>query len=263
MTPDEDHHLASDLARQTGELLLELRNRVLDQDDSERRAYDGYDYWGGGVTGSLRWEGDQAAHEFLMKELSRLRPDDAVLSEEGRDDRSRLNADRVWIVDPLDGSNDYPNPNSSEWAVHVALVVDGEPVAGAVSVPGQNQVYSTLMSPTTRPTARDKPLILSGRSAVRAARIVAAEIGADVATCGSAGVKAMAVVSGVADLYVHGGWMYEWDSCAPEVVARAAGLDVSNLAGERIEYNKSYPEIAGFMVSRPEFTEAAIEALGS
>jgi len=249
---DDDHHLASDLARQAGALLLQLR------DDAIEESGGGYHH-----ASQLRWDGDRQAHLFLTAALARLRPDDAVLSEEGRDNSERLTAERLWIVDPLDGSNDYPNPASGEWAVHVALVENGRPTAGAVSVPARNQLYSTLMCPTTQSTPREQPLILSGRSAVRAARLVANQLGGQVATCGSAGVKAMAVVAGTADAYVHGGWMYEWDSCAPEVVAQAAGLHVSNLEGDEIEYNKPFPEIAGFLVSRPEIADDVLAALST
>ena len=211
----DDHAVAIDVARRAGDVLVDL----LRSPDLDRR-------WGG-----LEYEGDARAHRFIMGELRRLRPDDAILSEEGADDRSRVERQRVWIVDPLDGSSDYGY--SPHWSVHVALTVGGEPVAGAVAVPGWETTWGTDPAPATVPAeveAGEAPRVVVARSRSRfdGARLQH-QLGADIYTVGSAGVKAMAVVRGEVDAYVHGGGLYEWDSCAPVAVARAAGLE--HLAG--------------------------------
>ena len=178
------------------------------------------------------------------------------MSEEGADDRRRLDAERCWIVDPLDGTYDYPFADSIEWAVHVAIVERGAPVAAAVAVPGMGQVFATDdgTGPADR-TERDEPLVVSGRSAGYAAAAVAEELGGRLTACGSAGVKAMLVVSGAVDVYVHSSGLWEWDVCAPAAVAEANGLVVTDIDGDPIVYNKSRPVVRGLVISRPEFAE--------
>ena len=127
-----------------------------------------------------------------------MRPDGAILSEEGADDRSRAGKERVWIVDPLDGSSDYGY--SPHWSVHVALVVEGEPTVGAVAVPGWETTWGTDPAPQRVPAgveSGEAPRIVVSRSRSRfdGSRLQAA-LGADIYTVGSAGVKAMAVVRG-------------------------------------------------------------------
>jgi 3'(2'), 5'-bisphosphate nucleotidase len=202
------------------------------------------------------------AHELLVELLAEHRPDDMVMSEEGTDDRRRLDSDRCWIVDPLDGTYDYPFPDSIEWAVHVAIVERGVPTAASVSVPGMGQVFATDDSPGPADrTERDAPLVVSGRSAGYAAAAVAEELGGRLTACGSAGVKAMLVVSGAVDVYVHSSGLWEWDVCAPAAVAAANGLVVSDIDGDPIVYNKSRPIVRGLVISRPEFADATRAAL--
>ncbi len=183
------------------------------------------------------------------------------MSEEGKDDRRRLDAARTWIVDPLDGTHDYPFLDSMEWAVHVALVEDQRPTAAAVAVPGLDQVFATDLDGPGEPSERNEPLVISGRSNAYLASEVADEIGGKVTACGSSGVKAMLVVSGAVDVYVHGSGLYEWDVCAPAAVAEALGMVVTDLEGNEILYNKSQPIVRGFVVARPEFAEATRETL--
>ena len=244
--PLDDHAVAGLLAREAGDLLLDLRGRSL---------ADGVSGW------RLQSLGDRAAHEHLVGRLAELRPDDAVLSEEGADDRSRLTAERTWIIDPWDGTQDYPRVGSAEWAVHVALVIDGRPVAGAVSVPANGGLYGTLQSPLPTPTRRERPIVVTSRSQWGHAEDVAAALGGEVHAFGSAGAKAMAVVSGVADVYVHPSGLYEWDVCAPAAVAAAAGLDVTGVDGSDLVFNKARPVVPGLLISRPEYTERARAAL--
>ncbi len=241
-----DHELAGLLAQEAGDVLLGVL--------AEGRA-------GGWTPSQIQDQGDHRAHEHLMARLSELRPEDAVLSEEGSDDRARLGIDRVWIIDPLDGTRDFARAGSVEWAVHVALVEDGVPTAAAVSLPPSGGLYGTWVSVVDRTSNRDRPIIVTSRSQWGEAEEVAAAIGGVVRSCGSAGVKAMAVVSGAVDVYVHPSGLYEWDACAPAGVAMAAGLDVSGIDGSQLVFNKPRPVVAGLVVSSPEYTDRVLSAL--
>jgi 3'(2'), 5'-bisphosphate nucleotidase len=214
----------------------------------------------------LRKAGDLSAHEFLMTELARLRPGDAVLSEEGKDDLARLSAPRVWIVDPLDGTREFGEPGRTDWAVHVALWEQGDLAAGAVALPAKGLALSTAdYAAGPAPTAPFPALIrdsagqvtlpaglriLVSRSRPPAfVQRLAADIGAELVPMGSAGAKAAAVVRGEYDAYIHGGGQYEWDSAAPVAVARAAGLHTSRIDGSALVYNQADVSIPDILVS--------------
>ena len=243
----DDHTVAAWIADATGAMLVDL---VRTQDYDRR--------WGG-----LEYEGDRRAHQMIVRELARLRPDDMVLSEEGRDDRSRVDHSRVWIVDPLDGSSDYGY--SPHWSVHVALVSDGAPIAGAVAIPGWETTWATDPAPDAVPAeveAGEAPRIVVSRSRSRFDGYrLQDEIGAEIYTVGSAGVKAMAVVRGEVDAYVHGGGLYEWDSCAPVAVARAAGLVCCHLDGSELRFNKTDPWSPGLVISRPGLVDEIVSVM--
>ena len=246
MTEFDDHALAERIATETGEMLVEL----LEDPNADGRGWS-----------SIEYAGDRSAHDLIVRRLHEHRPADMVLSEEGRDDRARLDADRVWIVDPLDGSSDYGW--SDNWSVHVALVQDGQPIAGAVAVPGWDTTWAT--EPTPRPIMSrvgEVPRVLVSRSRRHIdGRLLSEALGAEVIAVGSAGVKAMAVVRGEVDAYVHGGGLYEWDSCAPVAVARAAGLATCRLDGSELWFNKADPWSPGLIICRPEFREAIVDAM--
>ncbi len=244
----DDHELAGRLAHEVGVALLALRTESLAE---------GRSMW------ELEMMGDQIAHELLVERIKDVRPDDIVLSEEGADDRRRLDADRVWIVDPLDGTVDYGSRSGDNFAVHVALVVDCQPVAAAVSVPARSMLYGTRMSPLPGPPVRERPLVIAGRSQARTGAVVARALGGEVVVAGSAGLKATAVVGGEADVYVHGSGLWEWDACAPAAVARAAGLHVSGADGSYLVFNQPRPVVPGLVVSRPEYARAVLAALGA
>ena len=168
----------------------------------------------------------------------------------------------MWIIDPLDGTRDYGLRGSVEWAVHVALVVAGRPVAAAVALPALGTLYGTLQDRVDGAVSgNDRPVVITSRSQWGEAEEVAAAIGGVVRNVGSAGVKAMAVVAGSADVYVHPSGLYEWDACAPAAVAAAAGLDVSGVDGSDLVFNKPRPVVPGLLVSRPEYTAATRRAL--
>ena len=239
-----DHDMAADLATSAGALLLQVRARELPDAAARKDA------------------GDAEAHRFLLDRLTAERPADAVLSEEGADDAARLDADRVWIVDPLDGTREFSELDRVDWAVHVALWEAGELVAGAVALPAEGVTLSTAQ-PNTVPARPEGPLRLAvSRSRPPAlVQTLAAALGAELVPMGSAGVKAMAVVRGQADAYVHGGGQYEWDSAAPVAVARASGLHTSRLDGSPLVYNQADPWLPDLIICRPELAGRLLAAL--
>ena len=238
-----DHALAARLAHDCGQRLLDLL-----RDPSAPQG------WG------LEDAGDRLAHEFLTQELARLRPDDAVLSEEGRDDRRRLEAERVWILDPLDGSYDFGVTGA--WSVHVALCEGGVPAVGAVSVPAWGTTFATRPPPEPTMCRVGRRRIVVARSRGHTdGRMLADSVDAEVVSMGSAGVKAMAVVRGEMDAYVHAGGLYEWDTCAPAAVALAAGLHASCADGSPLRFNNARPHTPGLVICRPDFADEVLEAL--
>lgn len=246
----EDHQLAAHVADRAGALLVDLRARLV----------------GEGVEAAvLKAEGDRQAHLLIMEALAgRIASGDAVLSEEGTDDDARLRAARTWIVDPLDGTREFGEPPRTDWAVHVALVIEGRPVAGAVALPALGLTLATRPVPPPPPPAPSVIRVIVSRSRPPAAATWLAErLGADLVEMGSAGAKAMAVVRGEADVYAHSGGQYEWDSCAPVAVAAAAGLHVSRLDGSPLRYNNADPYLPDLLICRAELATSALEALAS
>jgi 3'(2'), 5'-bisphosphate nucleotidase len=209
---------------------------------------------------ALKAAGDRASHEWLMTELAVRFPDDAVLSEEGKDDPARLDSRRVWIVDPLDGTREFGEPPRVDWAVHVALAVDGVVAAGAVALPAEGTTLGTARPPVLPPAPPRAPRILVSRSRpTEHASRLARHIGGELVAMGSAGAKAMAVVRGQADVYAHSGGQYEWDSAAPVAVAAAAGLHVSRLDGSPLRYNQPNPWLPDLLICRPDLAGAIID----
>jgi 3'(2'), 5'-bisphosphate nucleotidase len=244
---ETDAELATRLAIEAGQLLVELRADLTSR---------------GAPSWQVMDNGDLASHRFLLDELRTARPDDAVLSEEGVEDPRRFTADRVWIVDPLDGTNEFGERGRHDWAVHVALWSRDHFVAAAVSLPALDLVFATDPAPLLPPQQRDLPRVVTSRTRnPPAAVIVANALGADAVRLGSAGAKAMAVVVGEADIYVHDGGMYQWDSAAPAAVAEAAGLHVSRVDGSPLVYNARDAWLPDFLVCRKEHAEGVMTAL--
>jgi 3'(2'), 5'-bisphosphate nucleotidase len=244
-----DHEVATDVATRAGEVLLRLREGVGDT---------AHEWW------SLRDEGDWSAHKFIVEALAELRPGDKVLSEEGMEDRSRLGADRVWIVDPLDGTREFGERGRVDWAVHVALVDGaGRPLAAAVALPAMGMTLSTVPPPVLPPPREGRIRVIVSRSRPPAVAMRVAEaFDAELVTMGSAGAKAMAVVMGEADIYAHAGGMYEWDNCAPTAVAAAAGLHASRINGSELIFNRSDPWSPDLLICRPELARPVLDVLG-
>jgi 3'(2'), 5'-bisphosphate nucleotidase len=261
MTTDDDR-LARDLASEAGRLLLALRAE-------------------GGEPAALRNAGDRKSHEFLAARLAELRPQDAVLSEEGRDDLGRLSADRVWIVDPLDGTREFGEPGRTDWAVHVALWERraaqgaGDLTAGAVALPAQGRVLSTLDLPAPKeangaagagapgssaPTGRLR-IVVSRTRAPRFVQDISELINVELVPWGSAGAKVATVVCGETDAYIHGGGFYEWDTAAPVAVARAAGLHASRIDGSALAYNQVDLLMPDILVCRPALAGSLLQAI--
>ena len=245
----DDHRLAAELAAGAGELLVELRSELAAR---------------GAPAPVLKAEGDRRAHRFLADRLAAARPGDAVLSEEAPDDRARLGADRVWIIDPLDGTREFSEPPRADWAVHVALVVGQRPVAGAVALPAAGLTLSTLAAPELPASGGGPPRLAASRNRITFPVLAAAEaLGAELVLMGSAGAKAMAVVQGQADAYLHSGGQWEWDSCAPVAVAAAAGCFASRLDGSELRYNQPDPYLPDLLICRQELASALLEAVGA
>ena len=244
---ETDAALATRVAREAGQLLVGLREQLWS---------DGAHYW------EVMDEGDAVSHRFIADELRRWRPDDAVLDEEGREDPRRFVSDRVWIIDPLDGTREFGEPGRHDWAVHVALWDRDHFAAGAVSLPAVDLVLATDPPPTLPDRVRPRPRIITSRNRTPyAAVLVANALGCDAVRLGSAGAKAMAVVLGEADVYVHDGGMYQWDSAAPAAVALAAGLHVSRVDGSPIVYNLRDPWLPDVLICRQELAADVLRAL--
>jgi 3'(2'), 5'-bisphosphate nucleotidase len=242
----DDHLLAAWLAEQAGERLLEVRAQGLEGKE-------------------LKDAGDKAAHELLMDLVATYRPDDAVLSEEAlesaADKSARLTAERVWIIDPLDGTREFSEPPRDDWAVHVALWSNGDLIAGAVAQPAlaasdTQSTFHTGAAPVVPARTSDRIRIAVSRSRPPAfVAALAEELDAELVPMGSAGVKMMSVVRDISDAYVHAGGQYEWDSAAPVAVARAAGLFTSRVDGSPLVYNQEDVYLPDVIVCRPELAD--------
>ena len=232
----DDAELAAHLAQTAGRLLLEVR--------------------GAGVMSlkGLGRAGDATANQFLIHALRELRPEDGLLSEEEKDNPDRLGKSRVWIVDPVDGTREYGEART-DWAVHVALTIDGRPVVGAVALPGLGLTLRTDRIAAI-PPAPDRLRMLVSRTRPAAEAVAVAEtLGAELGRMGSAGAKGMAVVRGEADIYLHTGGQYEWDSCAPAAVALAHGLHCSRVDGSELVYNNVDTYMPDLLICRPEHAD--------
>ncbi|WP_045824048.1 3'(2'),5'-bisphosphate nucleotidase CysQ [Williamsia herbipolensis] len=236
-----DVELAARLARGAGEVLVAARHRSL-------------------LTGRMLGDvGDAVAQAWIAAALATHRPYDAILSEEARDSGARLRSERVWIIDPLDGTREYAS-GRDDWAVHIALTVDGAPTDCAVSLPATGELFRTdEVSQADEPSGR---LVVSRYGLNYDTAWVADRLSLRPYSVGSAGAKAMAVVRGDADAYVHGTGQYEWDNCAPIGVALAAGLHCSRFDGSPVVYNRSRPYVRDFVICRSDIADEMLSALG-
>lgn len=235
-----DAELAAHLAEQAGKILLAVRGSGL---------------FSGKALGKA---GDQTANQFLCHALREQRPDDGLLSEEEKDNAERLTKSRVWIIDPVDGTREY-GEERTDWAVHVALAIDGVPIIGAVALPGLGEVLRSD-APQALPAAATKPRMVVSRTRPAAEAVMVAEkLGADLVPMGSAGAKAMAIVRGEAEIYLHTGGQYEWDSCAPAAVAAAHGLHISRVDGSPLIYNQADTYMPDLLICRPDYARQVLQ----
>jgi len=235
-----DGELAAALAQAAGRLLLEVRASGL-------------------VTGkALGQAGDQTANCFLVHAIRAQRPEDGLLSEELRDTPERLGKKRVWIVDPVDGTREYGEARS-DWAVHVALAIDGAPVIGAVALPGLDGVLRSDRPVPLPPAPARLRMVVSRTRPAAEALAVAQALDAELVPMGSAGAKAMAIIRGEADIYLHSGGQYEWDSCAPVAVALAHGLHCSRIDGSPLVYNRADVSLPDLLICRKEHAARVLD----
>ncbi|MEU8422422.1 inositol monophosphatase family protein [Micromonospora sp. NPDC048835] len=267
--PMIDGAFARWLASRAGQALLDLRTEM-----------------GFADAGALKSAGDKVSHDLIRTELAKWRPGDAVLSEEDEGSRlawaaevntgavSRLNADRVWIIDPLDGTREFSEEGRSDWAVHVALWARNAPsphglVAGAVGLPAQHRVLGTDYPPAYPPmtveaaTAGERKIRLAASRSRPPVFLtdLAEDVGAHLVPMGSAGAKIAAVVTGEVDAYIHAGGQYEWDSAAPVAVATATGLHASRIDGSALKYNEADPRLPDLLVCRKDLATRLLAAL--
>lgn len=242
-----DAALAADLAEDAGRLLLAVREEV------------GFDY-----PPALGDAGDVRANALILKRLRAERPGDAVLSEEAHDDLQRLHADRVWIIDPLDGTREFSTPYRDDWAVHVALWQrtggpDGTITDAAVALPALGEVHrsDTVTAPAAQ---RSGPIRITASSNRPPAVLywLRDRLDIEFVRIGSAGAKAMSVVRGDVDAYIHAGGQWEWDSAAPAGVVQAAGLHATRLDGSPLRYNRPNPYLPDLLMSRPDVADVLL-----
>ncbi|MGV3556201.1 MAG: 3'(2'),5'-bisphosphate nucleotidase CysQ [Croceibacterium sp.] len=237
-----DHELAAHLAEEAGRILLQVRESGKHHGKELGRA------------------GDAEANAVLVAALRELRPDDGLLSEEEKDNPARLAKERVWIVDPVDGTREY-GEGRTDWAVHVALAIGGRPEIGAVALPGLGEVLRTDAPAAVPPPPERLRMVVSRTRPAAEALAVAEALGAELVPMGSAGAKAMAVVRGEADIYLHSGGQYEWDSCAPAAVALAHGLHASRIDGRPLAYNQADTYLPDLLICRKEHANPVLEML--
>ncbi|KOX05668.1 inositol monophosphatase family protein [Micromonospora profundi] len=267
--PMIDGAFARWLASRAGQALLALREEL-----------------GFADAGALKSAGDKVSHDLIRTELAKWRPGDAVLSEEDEGSRlawaaevnaeavSRLAADRVWIIDPLDGTREFSEEGRSDWAVHIALWARNAPsghglVAGAVGLPAQHRVLGTDYPPAYPPmtveaaTAGERKIRLAASRSRPPVFLtdLAEDVGAHLVPMGSAGAKIAAVVTGEVDAYIHAGGQYEWDSAAPVAVATATGLHASRIDGSALRYNEADPRLPDLLVCRKDLASRLLAAL--
>lgn len=244
MSSMTDCDLAAHLADQAGKILLQVRASGMFSGKSLGKA------------------GDQTANQFLVHALREQRPNDGLLSEEEKDNPERLANSRVWIVDPVDGTREYGEART-DWAVHVALAIDGVATIGAVALPGLDLVLKTDKPVAVPPPPSRLRMVVSRSRPAKEAVEVAQRLGAELVEMGSAGAKAMAVIRGEADIYLHSGGQYEWDSCAPAAVAIAHGLHASRIDGTPLRYNRRDVYMPDLLICRHEHAGPVLSILQS
>ncbi len=239
-----DAELAAQLAQAAGQLLLQIRDAGAASEQARGKA------------------GDEAANRFLVDAIRAARPSDGLLSEEEKDNHERLTHSRVWIIDPVDGTREF-GERRSDWAVHVGLAIGGVAAVGAVALPALNLVLRTDQPVAVAPPPPRLRMLVSRTRPAAEAVAVAERLGAELIAMGSAGAKAMAVVRGEADIYLHTGGQYEWDSCAPVAVALAHGLHCSRVDGSPLIYNQADTYMPDLLICHQDHAEQVLALIRS
>jgi 3'(2'), 5'-bisphosphate nucleotidase len=234
-----DADLAAHLADVAGKILIQVRASGMFEGKSLGKA------------------GDQTANQFLVHALREQRPEDGLLSEEEKDNLARLDKSRVWIVDPVDGTREY-GEERTDWAVHVGMAVDGAPAMGAVALPGLGLVLRSDQPRDVPAGPETLRMVVSRTRPAKEATEVAERLGAELVPMGSAGAKAMSIILGDADIYLHSGGQYEWDSCAPVAVALGHGLHCSRIDGSPLVYNQQDTYMPDLLICRKEHAEEVL-----
>jgi 3'(2'), 5'-bisphosphate nucleotidase len=240
----DDGNLAARLAEEAGRILLQVRGSGLFEGKALGKA------------------GDQTANRFLVEALKAQRPSDGLLSEEEKDSPERLSKERVWIIDPVDGTREYGEART-DWAVHVGLAIGGKPLLGAVALPDCGVVLRSDQAGTVPAPPDVLRMVVSRTRPAAEAVEVAARLGAELVPMGSAGAKAMAIVRGEADIYLHSGGQYEWDNCAPAAVALGWGLHCSRIDGSALVYNRADVYMPDLLICRPEHARHVLREVAS
>ncbi|HEY0623377.1 3'(2'),5'-bisphosphate nucleotidase CysQ [Sphingomonas sp.] len=202
--------------------------------------------------------GDREANRLILDMLREARPGDPILSEESADAPARLTSRRVWIVDPLDGTREFAE-GREDWAVHVALAIDGAAAAGAVALPRRGITLCSDAPPPLAPAVSPPRMLVSRTRPSALCAAVSQGLSAETIGMGSAGAKAMAVVLGEAEIYLHSGGQHQWDNCAPVAVALAAGLHASRIDGSPLIYNQRESSIPDVLICRRELAASVLE----
>lgn len=245
-----DIELAKLLATSAGKLLLALRAEF------------------NGDLDELRDAGDAKSQELIASLVAEHRPSDFVLSEEAVDNPDRLTADRVWIIDPLDGTWEY-GEGRWDWAVHIALWQrkSNDITDAAIYLPALDQLFATDQPPLVPDWPEDSPKIVVSRTrppkALDQIRIqvdqemnqVGINQKLELLEVGSAGAKTAALLVGNAQLYVHDGGLSEWDAAAPFAIAKAAGIVVKHADGTDLKYNKANVKLSSVYLATPKMAE--------
>ena len=262
-----DAELSRTVAQQAGVLLMALRKEFF-----RTHPVDSMD---NAVSDQLRDQADRAAHLFILDKLSAARPLDAILSEEGKDDAARLVSDRVWIVDPLDGTWEY-GQGRKDFGVHIALwnAKAGKLSAGTVDLPDQGITRSVLdtvetvtakdsvirvVASRSRPPATLKEIVTRLGDLLTEAKIAHSQV--EIVDVGSVGAKVNEILCGRADVYLHNTGFYEWDVAAPYIVAEHYGLIASHMNGAPITFNHMPPYVTDLVVSRADLYPHVLRAI--
>ncbi|MFH1928127.1 MAG: 3'(2'),5'-bisphosphate nucleotidase CysQ [Chloroflexota bacterium] len=197
---------------------------------------------------------DRVANELIVRGLEKTFPRDAILAEESADDGLRFSSSRVWLVDPVDGTQDFIN-RDDEFSVMIGLLIDGQPILGVVYQPTNDLLYyaskgfGAFMDHRGRVTSlhvsdiseAPRMCLVSSRTHL-SSKVVAIQQALGISQHlrhGSAGLKVGLICQQEADVYINTGSMSkEWDVCAPEAILREAGGIMTDLRGLPIRYNQ-------------------------